>query len=745
MRRTSLAIIGLLICATIVALIVWTVFQFNSHENIATITVSAPPPPSVGPAASAPHPGNRIITGQVVDLNGNPINGARVYATTVLRNSRAAKTDSSGHFSIAADPSDSVPIVTMAKGYSPDFRRLSGPALTQPLRIQLSRGQSLIGRVVDAGGKPISAAGVRLLGWQHTYAYQLAIRTTTDSQGQFTIQDVPLDNAQYTIVAGGFKSNAPFLKPSSTVQTVTLQPLLTLSGAVVDQTTGKPVRQFSVRQGSQDTGGNYYFNFATPPEFFVNGHYHFQLADGGLPPDYTDILRVEAPGYLPAISDPLGGADSLTKNFSLQPAPDIVGHVLTPDVRPAAQIQVYLEFPGATARFQDWHMRFGSCPATITDARGAFRFAPDAGPFEVTAFSYQGFASVLRQRDAGDDLSLKLQPWGTISGRWQLPAGFQGAAVYMSEPSTPNEDSIGAHWIGSVPLSSDGRFTISGVPRFPGGDVLVEMWASTATRSEMRRVQLRLSPTGQAETIAVGGTTAVGRASYRNQQNQAVYGHGFIEFAPAVDHSANRWPVTPGILMYECGVNDDGRFELHDIPAGDYDYDSQILRPDNSFTSNTGHVRIPPSGDIGELPSSLPPHFSVGNPWPAEFGRTLDDKPIEIQSYAGKSVVIVLWNRGRAAQTAEPQLEQLASRFSAKSNLALISINTTDMSDCLGAPATLGGPTWLAGYLPLSQRAMLDGLKGQPALIIFIVGPDGKIIAANQSPSEAMQFLSHIN
>ncbi len=130
----------------------------------------------------------------VTDESGSPVAGARVAVrarTDGLRSGAAsALSDDGGEVRLSGlpdDPADEVAVEASHRGHAPWRRVCKGSELEAgPLRILLSRGVDVSGRVLDAGGAAVPAAEVHLLGG----AAKIVKTLKTTARGEFRFTKV---------------------------------------------------------------------------------------------------------------------------------------------------------------------------------------------------------------------------------------------------------------------------------------------------------------------------------------------------------------------------------------------------------------------------------------------------------------------------------------------------------------------------------------------------------------------------
>ncbi len=196
-------------------------------KALATINVPMPV------ADAAPGPVRRItLEGQIVDSMGKPVPRAQVYLReqpfswtastghpTETRNIAQTASDADGRFvlrEVALPPSHflrteifPLDIVVHASGFALAWRHLEAAEQGRGLRIALAPEAQVQGRLIDAQGKPVAGAPVKVaevarldqekmawlgspgfvdLRWSH-----LPLTTRTDAEGRFVLRGLPAD------------------------------------------------------------------------------------------------------------------------------------------------------------------------------------------------------------------------------------------------------------------------------------------------------------------------------------------------------------------------------------------------------------------------------------------------------------------------------------------------------------------------------------------------------------------------
>ena len=263
------------------------------------------------------------IHGQVLNEQGKPLAGARVGLGADRRIAQrfhpSTTTDTNGRFEFGRVVPLGLQVVTaQAADHAPDVKQVSvsGPG---PIDVEFRLGppRSFRGRLVDSKGKPMPGAIVQAFNWRgHS---SIDWQTQTDQEGRFAWRSAPPDVVSYNILKLGFMPiRQRWYQASEREHVITLNRPLRIRGSVVDRVSGKPIDEFTVMPATvwimDFTAGNALFKknheeakrraMANPPwrhadaKAFRNGHYELEFPE----PRDAYFLRVEAPGYQPAVS-----------------------------------------------------------------------------------------------------------------------------------------------------------------------------------------------------------------------------------------------------------------------------------------------------------------------------------------------------------------------------------------------------------------------------------------------------------
>ncbi len=295
-----------------------------------------------------------------------------------------------------------------------------------------------------------------------------------------------------------------------------------VTGQVLDAETGQPLPAFHVTTGIQDRERPGFDWSENSRQLFTQGAFAITVAGEKLAP----AVLIEADGYLPQCSGPIGGQEShLT--FHLKKGSGPAGVVLTPNGRPAAgrtvyfsrlKDLVYLEGPMLTPRIKSSRIR-----STVTDQAGRFSFAPDLDAFAVVVADDGGFAET-RIEDLKSPAEVRLQPWAGVEG--VLKIGTQPGVhetVRLADAFAPYADyprPMPPYSI-SVETTTDGagRFVF---PRVPPVDVKVfhapKMGRTEGDVLPITQITNLTLKAGETRSVTLGGQgrPVVGRIVLKN-------------------------------------------------------------------------------------------------------------------------------------------------------------------------------------------------------------------------------------
>jgi protocatechuate 3,4-dioxygenase beta subunit len=401
-------------------------------------------PVNLGTVALAP---GVTLEGVVVDPQSRPIAGARVSTYSTARISlfqRSARDDD--EILTAADGSFSIPdlragekvgLTASKKGYKPArFDQLEVPG-SEPLRITLTPGVRIAGRVLTEAGDPVAAVRITV---SRVGGNQLAIGASmlsgfarSEEDGAFVFEGIEPGKVRLTANAQGFRK-----KESADLDLVAgrdvedfnlvLERGAALVGRVVGAD-GAPVAGASVQliEGSSRSAMVGYRFGGSGATTDGDGNYRLEGLDEG-----SQSFAAQAEDYERAVKDLEIRSGENRLDFRLEPGFDVGGRVVDAGGQPVAGARVQMSAPGAPS------FPFGRNEDARSAADGSFRVrGVAAGVYDVQA-DKEGYAPARRESlqvtGPVQGVELRLEAGGSVHGRL---TGLEfnelaGARVYAS-------------------------------------------------------------------------------------------------------------------------------------------------------------------------------------------------------------------------------------------------------------------------------------------------------------------------
>ncbi len=450
------------------------------------------------------------IEGLVMGSQGRPIAGAEVAAFQGYaprgptgEGSRTAITDAGGRFRIGGLPDGRVEVTAAADGYAESHLKGVDPSADDMLEIELNRGATLTGRVVDSRGDPV-AATITLFNAEPgpfaTSGASVHPGVQTDAEGRFRFDLLRPGTWRASVFAftgGGSTESTPIHLRTGEVREIELL-VANYDGQVVGVVTdqlGNPLEQTEVTITTFGGGSQPGSSWTTP----VDPRGRFELQ-----PVPTGNARIVAshPEYRETERDITIDPGTNEVSLVLEPGLEVSGSVRSSDGQPIPLAAVSAEFDLSPEALQ----QFMSDPSNrarrgtslqpveaLTDRNGDFRLAGlDDGVYKLTAWAdgYGSGDAVGRQvrleggSVAGLDIILPAQATITIHIAGEpLPGLHVDVRQGLSDFRTATQDSGGDYRIEGLgpgdwtvtARQMDGRSAQQTVSVVPGDDIAVEL------------------------------------------------------------------------------------------------------------------------------------------------------------------------------------------------------------------------------------------------------------------------------
>jgi protocatechuate 3,4-dioxygenase beta subunit len=263
-----------------------------------------------------------LVHGTVTGLPPAQLGGVRVNAS-LPSYTGSAVTDDSGNFSIPNVPNSPAAMLRLTAITAP----ISGRSTTQsvsieegvtdvPVQIEFQGASSLSGRVTQ-GGQPMS--GLIVIASGDGSGAQGRFTTQTDSNGSYSIQGMT-DGDYQVMVSGQGLSYRKQLSVSGATAGDLVLPTVSVTGSVVDSSTGQPVSGATVQAETGAETQTVTMKRATTDS---NGNYTIDNVDAG-----TYQVTARSTGYQLQTQSLSVGTDAAQLNFQLNPGSGLPIRVL---------------------------------------------------------------------------------------------------------------------------------------------------------------------------------------------------------------------------------------------------------------------------------------------------------------------------------------------------------------------------------------------------------------------------------
>lgn len=424
----------------------------------------------------------RTISGMVTDRQGNPIKNAQVSYTfdESYVDYKSTHTKDDGTYQLESIPDEKEIIAVQAKGFAPSWHIMETNG-NETINFTMETGHWVEGRVIDEEGKPIPniyiSPRISFSEGNRFYNSYLKQRVTTDSNGQFKLTDLP--EKYITLEAYGAKysrvDNVQIQMDQGNC-TITMLPLGQVSGTVLDDESGLPIKKFKVfldspkvQQPGDKSGG---FSAA-----YVSSGVTFNSPDGTFTVSELNtgnVLQViiDAPGYYRnsidrVIAEPISKIDYQKAIVRMNKSNKVFEGYVFDSVSKVAVSDVKVSVYDTQLRYFDWgnsYMTRQSLLATgKTDGDGKFHFEGLSAPQVYLALEKSGYPRMLSSKvDATKSQAILYPHSAVISGILKDKDGKpeQGVNVQVSA----NRGVGMSIFYGFVKTDDNGKFTFTDLP-----------------------------------------------------------------------------------------------------------------------------------------------------------------------------------------------------------------------------------------------------------------------------------------
>jgi hypothetical protein len=413
------------------------------------------------------------VAGKVVDEAGVPIIGVSVHWGRGYDH-RVKMTGQDGRFEFkglkSKFPND---VYAVKNGYAIGSQKVDpkDSADASNVVITLKPELAIKGVVVDENGKPVRQARLQID--RQSDALQNA---KTDRQGRFILGKLSKGAYEITILAQDFavQESRPIQAGTEDARIV-IRKAARISGQVIDQATGKPIKPFNVRLAWPKTG-----EMGSMSVSFMEQGMEFSSGDGGftLPRGYdstrTFRLIVVAPQY--EVGDLDGVKPGVPATIRLKKSTPVTVHVTnTKTGADVANAKVRFYYcnraePLREGMLTTRNLKKVTIPPFEAKSVGQARHKLSGvgpGPWVVEALApgYTRYVKILADGEAQAGLEIKMVGAGTLAGVLKTIQGFAAEEMVVSFSSgtetvegRPNRD--GSFLLKQVPIGK-GQFALA--------------------------------------------------------------------------------------------------------------------------------------------------------------------------------------------------------------------------------------------------------------------------------------------
>ena len=209
---------------------------------------------------------------------------------------------------------------------------------------------------------------------------------------------------------------------------------------------------------------------------------------------------------------------------------------------------------------------------------------------------------------------------------------------------------------------------------------------------------------------------------------------------------------------YFVTLDQDGRFQISGVPAGDYDFAIALYQPPEGgcLVSPVGtkvvRVRVTEEAarkgtlDLGEIPVTVRPGPRPGEVVPDLAFTAFSGETVKLSDLRGRYVLLDFWATWCGQCVADlPAVRRLHETYGADKRLAILGLNLDDDPDQARQFVQERKLPWTQGSLggrPDNPVLARYAVSSVPAY--FLIGPDGKLIRSSQSVEEIAEVVRRV-
>ena len=747
------------------------------------------------------------VVGIVTDHEGKPIDKARVVQGSDRWGSHypSTRTNEKGEFAfINAKPGEMI-LTVSAKGKAPQLRAVDVRSDLGFVEFSLKPGNTIKGRLVDTDGKPVQGAFVAADTWRGHRS--ISWRADTNKEGRFQWDQAPSDEVLFDLGKQGYMSlrDAALIASDEEYELVINRPL-EMSGKVVDAKTGKPIKSFTLFQGTKSSDdANIWWNDRSAKKY-SDGKYTRVFRE----PRYAYALKVKAEGYLPVISRVFKPEEEKVEiDFKLEKGEGLSGIVYLPDGSTAEGVEVVTSTRGISIK--DGELLPNEQPYCLTDSEGRFKFDPVFDDYVIVAKNSQGWACIF-STESPDSLDMILEPWARVQG-----VVFVGAEIGSGEKISANRNvphrQPNVHIYSISTADKNGKYSFD---YLPAGKLQIsreiKLAANRTTYADTERIEIKPGQTVELNlggkgrpvkgrlVVAAGsegiidfktGWTSISTKMDFDPEKKLTppkptYPEGFAALSRSEQAEwFQKWyksdelkeyiEMTKPLIEaeqlqrknYPVIIHQDGTFEIEGVVEGNYQLRGNFSKPSNDefgfgggkrtgsveFEFTVGKIEGGLSTeplDLGNILAEARKELKVGDAAPDFEFKDIDGKIRKISDYRGKFVLIDFWHRqGRDdARPGHEEMGRLYKQFGSQDQFVIISVTSGDSTppELMKQYIDHFNMKWIVATFKDDQTRNSTMKQyvtnGYPAR--FLLGMDAELLGANLKEKELTNTLKTI-
>ncbi len=680
------------------------------------------------------------IGGTIRDPDGRPIRDAIIHPGDDAWGSGKpeATTGDDGKYELKGLQRQATRLTVTAPHLAPQTKTVPLSNEDATVDFQLERGHTIRFKAVDQDGNP--AKDVQIVADTWNGMRTIEWRGNTDKNGELTWDGAPAEPVLFDMVSKDFAARRRFpAVQRAEPYEVVLHRRTVVAVWVTDVTTGEAVPAFTAQfgwggAGRSDASWDYH---KTPGR---HGKLEFSYGDT----QEELYVRVEAPGYVPWVSQKFPIAKRVELNATLSPGGTLNGRVETPAGKPASSARVILVTNRERMGFFPGYRTDGGAQRVDTLKDGSFELQPLADPATpgLLVFVHDTGYKEIPLSEYSDVKPVKLDAWARVE--------VTVLQQHKPLPGVPvSVDPLGRYGVHVSDYDIEGKTDENGkidfdkvVPRTSWiGRKLIQADGSGFMVYPARGRHYEIKP-GETKLVTIGGSGTLVTGIVKlppnppGPRNWSVNKAGFLDTADTNRQSPDR-------RSYRFLFDDSGKFQVFDIPPGKYKLAISLTEQQGPNLCGTGRkigsvepvefeiVNGQATLDLGELNGEWISFLGPGAFAPEFVAYDADNNNVRLSDLRGKLVLLDFWATWCSPCLAEmPELLALQKKYATDPRFKLVGVALDRDFKSAKNVIAKNGWDWLC----------LNGGRGTDSLIPsryevdalpqkFLIGPDGRIIA----------------